>query len=290
VGVWGDHFTDRGGLYDHFVANYAHGPVIVEEKVRGEESSFQAFCDGKHLVPPPETRDYKRAFDGDQGPNTGGMGSYKDVDYWLPFQRREEWDEELRIMQAVFSEVKGRGSNPGLRGIPFYTAFMHTGRGPKILEVNSRPGDPEIMNILPVLRDDLVDLCYAMIDGSLTQVQLRRAATVVTYKVPPTYGGREAQFTGDTEVKLDRAYRLDVEDGRRVRVYPGSMTTRDDRTYALTSRTVAAVGVAEDLAAARTQSIRGLHAIEGGALWYRTDIASSGHIARSVEHLNRLRG
>jgi phosphoribosylamine--glycine ligase len=290
VGVWGDHFTDRERLYDHFVANYAHGPVIVEEKVRGEESSFQAFCDGKHLVPLPETRDYKRAFDGDQGPNTGGMGSYKDVDYWLPFQRREEWDEELRIMQAVFSEVKGRGSNPGLRGIPFYTAFMHTGRGPKILEVNSRPGDPEIMNILPVLRDDLVDLCFAMIDGSLTQVQLRRVATVVTYKVPPTYGERETQFTGDTEVKLDRAYRLDADDERRVHVYPGSMTTRDDRTYALTSRTVAAVGVAEDLAAARVQSLRGLRAIEGGALWHRTDIASSGHIARSVEHMNRLRG
>jgi phosphoribosylamine--glycine ligase len=290
VGVWGDHFTDRARLYDHFLANYAHGPVIVEEKVRGEESSFQAFCDGTHLVPLPETRDYKRAFDGDQGPNTGGMGAYKGVDDWLPFQRREEWDEECRIMQTVFDAVRGRGSNPGLRGIPFYTAFMHTGRGPKILEVNSRPGDPEIMNVLPLLRDDLVDLCYAILDGSLTQVRLRRAATVVTYKVPPTYGGRTAPVVGDTEVTLDQAYQLPPADGRRVHVYPGSMTTRDGRAHALTSRTVAAVGVAEDLAAARSQSLRGLRAIEGGSLWHRTDIASSAHIARSVEHMARLRG
>jgi phosphoribosylamine--glycine ligase len=290
VGVWGDHFTDRARLYDHFLANYAHGPVIVEEKVRGEESSFQAFCDGTHLVPLPETRDYKRAFDGDRGPNTGGMGAYKAVDDWLPFQRREEWEEERRIMQTVFDAVRGRGSNPGLRGIPFYTAFMHTGRGPKILEVNSRPGDPEIMNILPVLRDDLVNLCYAMLDGSLTRLQLRRAATVVTYKVPPTYGGRAAASASDTQVTLDRAYQLPHEDGRRVHVYPGSMTARDGRTYALTSRTVAAVGVADDLDAARTQSLRGLRAIEGGGLWHRTDIASRDHIARSVAHMTQLRG
>ncbi|MDH5713818.1 MAG: hypothetical protein OEY83_07780, partial [Candidatus Bathyarchaeota archaeon] len=84
VGVWGDHFNTREQLFEHFLSNYEHGPVIVEEKIEGEESSFQAFCDGKHMVPLPETRDYKRAFDGDKGPNTGGMGSYKDVGDWLP--------------------------------------------------------------------------------------------------------------------------------------------------------------------------------------------------------------
>ncbi|MEW6505997.1 MAG: hypothetical protein AB1457_18760, partial [Chloroflexota bacterium] len=76
VGVWGDHFTNREQLFEHFLSNFQYGSVIIEEKVEGEESSFQAFCDGKHLVPLPDTRDYKRAFDGDKGPNTGGMGSY----------------------------------------------------------------------------------------------------------------------------------------------------------------------------------------------------------------------
>ncbi len=85
VGVWGDHFTTREQLFEHFMANFQQGPVIIEEKIEGEESSFQAFCDGKHLVPLPDTRDYKRAFDDDKGPNTGGMGSYKNVGDVLPF-------------------------------------------------------------------------------------------------------------------------------------------------------------------------------------------------------------
>ncbi len=93
VGVWGDHFKDRDQLFEHFLSNYKYGPVIVEEKVFGEESSFQAFCDGRHLVPLPETRDHKRAFDGDRGPNTGGMGSYKDVENWLPFMGEGEWEK-----------------------------------------------------------------------------------------------------------------------------------------------------------------------------------------------------
>ena len=79
VGIWGDHFTTRQQLYEHFMSSFKTGPVIVEEKVEGEESSFQTFCDGKHLILLPETRDHKRAFNGDEGPNTGGMGSYKNT-------------------------------------------------------------------------------------------------------------------------------------------------------------------------------------------------------------------
>jgi phosphoribosylamine--glycine ligase len=77
VGVWGDHFTSREQLFEHFMSIFDGGSdVIIEEKIEGEESSFQAFCDGKRLAVLPETRDYKRAFDADLGENTGGMGSY----------------------------------------------------------------------------------------------------------------------------------------------------------------------------------------------------------------------
>ncbi|UCE16111.1 MAG: hypothetical protein JSV12_00360, partial [Candidatus Bathyarchaeota archaeon] len=122
VGVWGDHFNTREQLFEHFLSSYKYGPVIVEEKIEGEESSFQAFCDGKHLVPLPETRDYKRAFDGDKGPNTGGMGSYKNIGDWLPFMTSDAKEKEIQVVNKIFKKLKGRGSNPGLRGIPFYEA------------------------------------------------------------------------------------------------------------------------------------------------------------------------
>jgi len=126
VGVWGDHFNTPEEVFEHFLSNYEHGPVIIEEKVEGEESSFQAFCDGKRLVPLPDTRDYKRAFDNDNGPNTGGMGSYKDSGDILPFMTARDREREIELVNRVFGELRGKGSNPELRGIPFYVAFIHT--------------------------------------------------------------------------------------------------------------------------------------------------------------------
>jgi len=84
VGVWGDHFNTREQVFEHFLANYEYGPVIIEEKIEGEESSFQAFCDGKHLVPLPETRDYKRAFDDDRVQTLVGWAPTK---MWAPYYR-----------------------------------------------------------------------------------------------------------------------------------------------------------------------------------------------------------
>jgi len=296
VGVWGDHFNTREQIFEHFLANYEHGPVIIEEKIEGEESSFQAFCDGKHLVPLPETRDYKRAFDGDKGPNTGGMGSYKDAGDILPFMTSADWRKEIEIMNKIFKELKGKGSNPELRGIPFYGAFIHTGKGPKILENNSRPGDPEIQNLLPVLKDDFVDVCYKILDGKLTKIEFEEKATVVTYKVPPNYGGYATVFPErvdrnemDKPVNLSGARKLGEKYGGRIRIYPASMELREGKTYALKSRAVCVVGVGDDIQSARDLSLEGIKAIKGGALWHRNDIASREHIEKSVRHMKKLR-
>ncbi len=295
VGVWGDHFTTREQLFEHFWENLQHGAVIVEEKIEGEESSFQAFCDGKHLVPLPETRDYKRAFDGDKGPNTGGMGSYKDAGEVLPFMTKADREKELEIVNRIFEEWHVADSQ-ALRGIPFYLAFMHTGNEPKILENNSRPGDPEIINILPVLKDDFVDVCYKILDGNLTSVELEREATVLTYKVPPNYGGYAETFPDCVNrdevgkpVDLTKAYALSKKYGDKIRVYPASMELRNGETYALKSRAVGVLGIAPDIETAREISLEGINAIKGGALWYRTDIASKEHISKSVRHMEALR-
>jgi len=297
VGIWGDHFNTREQLFDHFLSNYRYGPVIIEEKVDGEESSFQAFCDGEHLVPLPETRDYKRAFEGDGGPNTGGMGSYKDAGDWLPFMTQADKQKEIEIANKIFEALKGNASNPGLRGIPLYLAFIHTKSGPKILENNSRPGDPEIQNILPILKDDFVDVCFKMLEGNLTEIKLEKKATVVIYKVPPVYGGFKDAFPEKvnadetkTPIGLNEAYNLAMKHENGIRIYPGSMELRNDgKAYALGSRALCVVGVGDDIDSARRISLEGIKAIKGGSLWYRTDIASKEHIGKSVEHMKRLR-
>jgi phosphoribosylamine--glycine ligase len=298
VGVWGDHFTTREELFAHFLANFRQGAVIVEEKVEGEESSFQAFCDGKHLVFLPETRDYKRAFDDDKGPNTGGMGSYKNVGDVLPFMINQDREVEVQIITKVFQEMKGKTTrNTALLGVPFYMAFIHTENGPKILENNSRPGDPEIINVLPLLKDDFVDVCFKMIDGSLTRLELDKRASVVTYKVPLTYGGYDEVFRDKIEqndinkpVDLNKAQKLNKKYGENIRVYPASMEIKDNQIFALRSRAVCVVGIGDDIQMAREVSLEGINAIKGGGLWNRSDIASKEHINKSIQHMRQLRG
>jgi phosphoribosylamine--glycine ligase len=295
VGVWGDHFTSREQLFEHFLSNFQFGSVIIEEKVEGEESSFQAFSDGKHLAPLPDTRDYKRAFDDDKGPNTGGMGSYKDAGDVLPFLSSADRAREVEIVSRIFSKWKEK-DNVSLRGVPLYVAFMHTGKELKILENNSRPGDPEIINILPILKDDFVDVCFKMLEGNLTRLGVEKTATVVTYKAPPDYGGFAEAFPNlvnkdkvGKPVDLARAYELSKKYDDGIRVYPASMELREGKTYALKSRAVCVVGMADDIEEARRISLEGLGAIKGGGLWNRSDIASDEHIEKSVRHMAALR-
>jgi phosphoribosylamine--glycine ligase len=297
VGVWGDQLTTREQLFEHFMSNYQYGSVLIEEKIEGEESSFQAFCDGNHLVPLPDTRDYKRAFDDDKGPNTGGMGSYKSVDETLPFMTSAERAKEKEIVTKIFEKWRSKANDvSGLRGMPLYVAFMHTGKGCKILENNSRPGDPEIINILPILKDDFVDVCFRMLEGNLTQIGLEKMATVVTYKVPPNYGGYSTMFPDhvnkddiESPVDLARAYELSEKHCGRIRVYPASMELRNNEAFALKSRAVGVVGIGENIETARQLSLEGMKAIRGGALWHRTDIASEQHIEKSIRHMEALR-
>lgn len=288
VGVWGDHFTSREQLFEHFMSIFDGGSdVIIEEKIVGEESSFQAFCDGKRLAVLPETRDYKRAFDADMGPNTGGMGSYKDNKDWLPFMDKSDKEEVERLVQKIFNKLRGNGSNEELRGMPFYVGFMHTDKGAKILEINSRPGDPEILNVLPVLKSDFVDVCFRMIEGNLSRIECEEKATVVTYAVPMDYGGYRAKYSGNRRVDLSAAYALQKKYDDNLRIYPGSMELREDgHTYALGSRTVCTVGVGETIKEAREISLDGIRNIDG-ALWNRGDIGAKYPTQRRVKGRGR---
>jgi phosphoribosylamine--glycine ligase len=297
VGVWGDHFANREELFEHFMSNFQYGSVIIEEKVEGEESSFQAFSDGRHLVPVPDTRDYKRAFDDDKGPNTGGMGSYKDVGEVLPFLTTDDRSREQEVANRLFGKWSSEAEDKtAIRGVPLYIAFMHTGKEAKVLEINSRPGDPEIINILPIIKDDFVDVCFKILEGNLNRIEFERFATVVTYKVPPNYGEYIDTFPDrvdknelDKPIDLSKAQELTKKYGDKIRVYPAAMEVRDGEIYALKSRAIGVAGIGEDIEEARQISLTGLGKIAGGALWNRTDIASEKHIDSTIEHVKALR-
>ncbi len=142
---------------------------------------------------------------------------------------------------------------------------------------------------MPVIAGDFVDVCFSMIDGSLKPVNFEEKATVVIYKVPPTYGGKEKEFAGTQEVELSIAEKLSEKHHGNLRIYPCSMELREGKTYALGSRTVCSAGIGDSINEARRISIEGVHAIHGN-LWSRMDIASEEHIQKSIENMRRLRG
>ncbi len=290
VGVWGKDFRTEEEAADFFRNVYAKGRVVVEERIEGEESSFHAFSDGRHFVPTPLTRDYKRALDGDKGKLTGGMGSYRGHAQALPFLPASEWEGVVRLESDAFQKWKGRGSNPGLRGIVLYDALMHTRGGFRILERNSRGGNTEQMCLLTTMLDDYVDVCYRMADGNLKGIRFSNNASVVTCAVPLNYGIAFPQGSDETVVSLGRASALEEKHGGGLRIFP--MDLRLDgasgKTLMGTSRSVAVAGVAASIEEAHELSLMGVEAL-GGQFRHRRDVGSASDISKSKEHLREVR-
>ncbi len=284
VQVWGDHFSSKEGAlaYGREILEKRIGGAsrfLVEEKLVGEEFSLQALCDGKRLVPCPLAQDHKRAYEGDRGPNTGGMGSYSDADHLLPFVTRLDYEQALDTMRRTVEAMHDRGTP--FQGV-LYGGFMATKEGPKLLEYNARFADPESMNVLPILEDNFVDLCMSMAAGGLPlRAHFARKATVCKYVVPPGYG---------THPKAGEQLKVDEESIRRTgaRLYYAAVDERNGHIYTTTSRSLAVVGIAEDLERAEAISEEAL-AFVGGSFYARRDIGKPDVVARKVDKMRRLR-
>jgi phosphoribosylamine--glycine ligase len=166
--------------------------VVVEEHLVGRELSLLAVCDGQIAVPLASAQDYKRIFEGDRGPNTGGMGSFSPVPA-IDAARAEEICRSVH--QPVLDELAARG-------IPFqgvlYAGLMLTSDGPKVLEFNVRFGDPEAQAVLPRLRSDPLSLLEAAtVPGGLTGVSLDWVAETAVTVVLASAGYPESASTGD---------------------------------------------------------------------------------------------
>jgi len=253
-----------------------NGGVILEERLIGEEFTLQAFVDGTHLIPMPLVQDHKRAFEGDTGPNTGGMGSYSMPDHMLPFVSWHDYTRALAIMVSVIGAMAQEGFP--YKGI-LYGQFMNTAAGPKVIEFNARFGDPEAMNVLTLLSSDLCDVVTGITDGSLHTVKItfEPVATVCKYIVPEGYPGTPRAGEPFALGKAPDAT-----------LYYANVEERNGRLRTLTSRTIAFVGTGATLAEAERVAEQAASGVRG-RVRHRRDIGTQALLDRRIAHMKELR-
>ncbi|KAF0158261.1 MAG: phosphoribosylamine--glycine ligase [Syntrophaceae bacterium] len=257
--------------------------VIVEEKFDGEEFSLQCLCDGKTIVGTPLVQDHKRRFDGDRGPNTGGMGSYSLPDHSMPFLKPQDVEDGLEITRQVAAALwKETGSF--YKGV-MYGGFIATKNGTKLLEYNARFGDPEAMNILPLLKTDFVEICRHIIAGTLDQlkIEFEPKATVCKYVVPKGYG-----LPTDHPDAASSCDKIEVGDVGKARLYYSSVDKKEDGLYLSSSRAIGIVGIADNLEEARKIAETGVKAVKGPVA-YREDIGTNTLIQKRIDHMKKIR-
>ncbi|MEM0449263.1 MAG: phosphoribosylamine--glycine ligase [Methanomassiliicoccales archaeon] len=285
VKVEGEHLKDRAEVLAYIKEviekGVGGGRVVIEEKVEGEEFSLQAFSDGKHIIPMPLVQDHKRAFEGDKGHNTGGMGSYSGEDHLLPFVTSSEKEKAVMSMRKTIDALASEGTP--YKGI-LYGQFMLTAEGPKIIEFNARFGDPEAMNVLPLLESDFLEICQGIAFGDLSNKKclFRKEATVCKYVVPIGYG---LNAKSGTTIKVD-------EEGIRrcgAELFYAAVNQEDGRLLTTSSRAVAVVGIDRSLDAAERQCERALRFVSGEEVYVRHDIGKHEVIQRKIERIRSLR-
>jgi phosphoribosylamine---glycine ligase len=280
VKVFGDHLQsrDQSLSYCRELAAASH-PFVIEEKLEGEEFSLLSFTDGTTLRHMPPAQDHKRAYDGDRGPNTGGMGSYTGANGSLPFLLPQDI-ADARSMNEQTITALGRECGMPYKGI-LYGGFMATRDGVRLIEYNARFGDPEALNLLTLLETDLVAICRAIVDGTLDRLDVEFAsdATVCKYLVPEGYP--EHPRRGDA-VALPKDIPLSAT------LYLGAVDAEQGTIVATGARTVAVVGRANNLTAAEATCESVLCEIPG-RFFHRTDIGTPASISRRVEHMRALR-
>lgn len=236
--------------------------VIIEECLVGKEVSLLAFTDGKTVMPMVPACDYKRVFDGDRGPNTGGMGSYSPPGF---FGDKLTAEVAKTILQPVIKAM-AREDTP-YKGV-LYAGLMIADTGPKVLEFNARFGDPETQAILPRLKTDLVDILLAVVDNKLDQ-------TVVKWTEEPCVGVVMASggYPGNYKTGLEITGLDKLNDDVMV-FHAGTKLGEDSRIYTDGGRVLTVAAAGKNMAEARARVYGNLPRIHFDGCHYRQDIAA----------------
>ncbi|MHB0913341.1 MAG: phosphoribosylamine--glycine ligase, partial [Armatimonadota bacterium] len=237
--------------------------IIVEEKLVGPEASLMAITDGETVLPLTPVQDHKRAYDGDLGPNTGGMGCYTPVPVVTP----ELYDEILEnIIRPTIAAMKAEGRP--YTGV-LYTGVILTEEGPKVLEYNARFGDPETQVALPMMENDLVDVLQAAVSGSLDSVRIKcyNGAAVVVVAASGGYPGPYEK--GKPISGLSEAEALPG-----VTVFHAGTALAGGETVTSGGRVLGVTGIGRDFAEAIDAAYAGVEKISFAGMHYRKDIGA----------------
>ena len=243
----------------------AGSKVVIEEFMTGREVSVLAFADGKHYKLMSSSQDHKRAGDGDTGLNTGGMGTFSPSPFYTPevdaFRKENIYQ---RTMDAMARE--GRP----FRGV-LYFGLMLTPDGPKVLEYNTRFGDPETQVVLPRLKSDIVEIMQACIDGTLDQVDLEFADNAAVCVVIASGGYPGSYEKGKVITGLDR---FDTEDGYYC-FHAGTSLTPDGKTVTSGGRVLGVTAIGATLKEARANAYRACEWVHFDGQYMRHDIGKA---------------
>jgi phosphoribosylamine--glycine ligase len=274
VKVFGEHLHNNTETLKYCKEVLAKHPrIVIEEKLEGEEFSLQCLVDGAHVIPTPLAQDHKRAFEGDTGPNTGGMGSYSCEDHLLPFATQHDADDALKACEETTKAIRDKvGDFIGV----LYGGFMITADGVKLIEYNVRFGDPEAMNVLPLMEDDFIDVCQRWVNGDLKKIEFSKQATVCKYAVPKGYP------TNPVKGEVVR-----LEGKPRANIYYASVDEVEGTIKLSGSRAIAFVGIAPNIEEAEKIAQESLNAVRG-PVFYRKDIGTRELLNRRVEHMKKL--
>ncbi|REJ68574.1 MAG: phosphoribosylamine--glycine ligase [Planctomycetota bacterium] len=237
--------------------------LIIEERLEGQEASLLAITDGRTLVTLPAAQDHKPAFDGDRGPNTGGMGAYCPAP--LVDEKLFSHIEEQVLVPTIHAMKRSRFP---FRGV-LYAGLMITAQGPKVLEYNVRFGDPECQPLLMRLRGDLLDVLEAAVDVRLDELpdlewDPRPAVCVVMASE-----GYPGEYEKGRPIRgLDEAAKLDD-----VKVFHAGTATLDDQVITDGGRVLGVTALGESVAAAKLQAYKAVKCIRWDGAWCRKDIS-----------------
>ncbi|MCZ6786429.1 MAG: phosphoribosylamine--glycine ligase [Planctomycetota bacterium] len=241
----------------------AGGSVLIEDYLQGEEASVLAFTDGKTIAILPSARDYKRAFDADEGPNTGGMGSYSPT----PACTDAILDQVVGQILVPFVHAMNKEGRT-FRGI-LYTGLMITKGGPKVVEFNCRFGDPEAQAVLMRLKTDLVDVIDAVLESRLDEIELefdpRHACCVVL---------ASKNYPESSPLGLPISGLDGIEASDDLQVFHGGTAQRGDEIVTAGGRILGVTALGDDLAGARKRAYEAASGIQWEGARMRSDIGA----------------